>query len=77
MAWSNLSKVEPRFVRFLKLLCKIYVNVPFLEALKEALFYFKFSKELFSKKGKLEEVTAVPMGEGRSAILRSKSPSKL
>jgi len=30
------SKLEPRFVRFLYLLRKIYVDTPFLESLKEA-----------------------------------------
>jgi len=34
VAWSKLSKLKP-FARFLELLRKIYVNIPFLEALKQ------------------------------------------
>ena len=58
-------------MRFLKLLHNIYVEVPFLEALKEAVSYLKFLRELLSKKGKLEEVSAVPMGEVCNVILQS------
>jgi len=49
-------------VKFLELLRKVYVNIPFLNALEEAPSYLRFLKEL-SKKGKLEEVTTVPIGE--------------
>jgi len=36
VAWSQLSKFEPRFALFLDILRRIYAGVPFLEALKEA-----------------------------------------
>jgi len=41
VAWAKLSKLEPRFARFLDLMRRIYVNVPFVEALKEALAYLR------------------------------------
>ena len=51
---------------------------PVLGGLKEAPTYLKFLRELLSKKGKLEEdLIENPMGEVCSAILLSKSPSKL
>jgi len=42
---------------------------PFLEALKEAPSYLKFLRELISKKGKVEEVTAVPIREIYNVVL--------
>jgi len=64
-------------MKFLQFLHKIYVNILFLEALKEALFYLKFFKEPLSRKSKPKEVSAVPMDEVCSEILQSKSPFKL
>jgi len=37
VAWGKLSKLEPRFARFLDVQRRIYANDPFLEALKKAL----------------------------------------
>jgi len=46
--------LEPRFMQFLKVLRRIYVNALFLEALKEAPAHLKFLRKILSKKGKLE-----------------------
>ena len=60
------------------MLRRIYVNDPFLEALKEAPTYLKFLRELLSEKDNLEEeLTEVLMGEVCSAMLYGKSPSQL
>ena len=48
---------------------RIYVNASFLDALKEALAYFRFLRELLSKKGKLVTITKIPIGEVSSAVL--------
>ena len=42
---------------------KICVDVPFLEALKEASSYLKLLRELLLKKGKVEEFTMVLVGD--------------
>ena len=74
--WSNLSKLKPRFAQFIDILRRIYVNVPFLETLKEALTYLKFLKELLSKQGKREVgITEPLMEELCRAVLQSKSLS--
>ena len=56
VAWSKLSKLEPKFMQFLDVLKRIYASVPFLEALKETSTYLKFLRELLSKKEEPEEV---------------------
>jgi len=76
VALSKPSKLNSAFARFSDVLRKLYVNVPFLEALKEAPSYLKFLRELFSKKGELEEVLAISIGDICSVVLQSKSPSK-
>jgi len=77
VAWSKLSKFEPRFMRFLNVLRRIYVSVLFLEALKEAPTYLKFLRELLFKKGELREASVAPIGEACIAILQIRPPSKL
>ena len=48
---------------------KIYVDVSFLNDLKEALFYLKFLRGLLSKKVKLEEALGAPIREVCSMVL--------
>jgi len=55
------SKLQPRMLRFLYLLKKLNINVPFLEILKEALFYLKFLRELLSKRSESLEALVVFM----------------
>jgi len=56
-------------VRFLDVLRRIYVNAPFSEALKEALTYLKFLRELLSMKTKPGDISVTPIGEAYSVIL--------
>jgi len=48
---------------------RIYVNAPFLEALKEAPTYLKFLRELLSRKGKPRNVSMASIGEVYNALL--------
>jgi len=73
---GKLSQFEPRFARFLDILRWVYVNAPFLEALKVALAYLKFLRELLSKKGEHGGTIVVPIREVCSSVLQSQSPSK-
>ena len=77
MAWAKLSKLKPRLVRFLDVLRQIYADAPFLKALKKAPVYFKFLRELLSKKGEPEGIPVVPVGEVCGSVLQSQSSLKL
>ena len=59
------------------ILKRVYADTPFLEALKQAPTYFKFLRELLSKKDEPKGILVVPMGQLYSLILQSQSPSKL
>lgn len=56
-------------VRFLDVLKKINLNVPFLEVLKEVPSYLKFLRELLSKRGDPEEVSVASIRELCSVVL--------
>jgi len=55
----------------------VHVNIPFLEAPKEAPSNLKFLRELLSKKGKLEKVNMIPIREMCSTVIQNKLPSSL
>ena len=76
LTWSQLLPLEPRFARFLDMLKRIHVSIPFLEALKEAPIYLRFLRELLFKKRELKEVSVPPIEEAYCAILQNGSPSK-
>ena len=64
-------KLEIRMVRFINVLKKVNLIVPFLEVLKDVPPYLKFLRELLSKRGDPEEVSVVCIGELCSAVLQS------
>jgi len=68
--------LEPRFARFLVILKRIYVDTPFLEALRATPSYLKFLSELLSKKEE-QGVLVAHIGEVGSALLQRGSPEKL
>ena len=73
---SQLLPLEPQLARFLDMLKRIHVSIPFLKALKEAPIYLSFLREPLSKKRELKEVSVPPIGEAYSAILQNGSSSK-
>ena len=77
LACTKLSKLDPRFTRFLDILKRVYIDTPFLEALRAAPTSLKFLRELLSKKGEHKRPSVAPIGEVVSALLQRGSPEKL
>ncbi|KAJ9141117.1 hypothetical protein P3X46_031692 [Hevea brasiliensis] len=71
------AKLDKQFGKFLEVLQKLYINIPFTEALSQMPSYAKFLKEILSKKRKLEDYGTVALTEECSAILQNKLPPKL
>ena len=63
------SKLKPLMVRFLDLLKKVNINVPFFEILKEVPSYLNFGRGLLSEKGKPDNIPVVVIGKVCSAPL--------
>ncbi|XP_019255161.1 PREDICTED: uncharacterized protein LOC109233751 [Nicotiana attenuata] len=72
------EKLEKCFGRFLEILKKLYVNIPFIEVLIQMPAYAKFLKEILSSKRKLGGGGAivVKLNAYCSAILQNKIPQK-
>jgi len=49
------GKIESQFGKFLDMLKKLHVNVPFEDALSQMPLYAEFLKEILSKKRKIDE----------------------
>ncbi|XP_062075432.1 uncharacterized protein LOC133779493 [Humulus lupulus] len=69
--------LDKKFLKFLEILRKFHINIPFVEALEQMPSYVKFKKEILSKKKKLEDYETVELTEECSAILQKKLPPKL
>jgi len=46
------TRLDSQFVKFLDVLKKLHVNIPFINALSQILMYVKFLKEILSKNKK-------------------------
>ena len=70
------AKEEHKYGKFLEMLKKFHINIPFLEAITDMPSYAKFLKDLLSNKGKLLENAIVALTEECSAIIQNKLPPK-
>ncbi|KAJ9128607.1 hypothetical protein P3X46_034706 [Hevea brasiliensis] len=57
------AKLDKQFGKFLEVLQKLYINIPFIEALSQMSSYAEFLKEILSKKRKLEDYGTVALIE--------------
>ena len=71
------AKLDLQFGKLLEVLKKLYINIPFTEALSQMPSYAKFLKEILSNKRKLEEYETVALTEECSAVIQNKLPAKL
>ncbi|XP_021771500.1 uncharacterized protein LOC110735621 [Chenopodium quinoa] len=71
------AKLEKKFSKFLDILKKLHINIPFLDAISEMPSYAKILKDMLSNKRKLEENTTVALNAECSAILQNTLPKKL
>jgi len=71
------SKLDEKFKKFIEMMNKLYINVPFTEVPTQMPTYAKFLKEILPNKRKLEEDETVNLTEECSAIIQNKLPPKL
>ncbi|KAJ8752916.1 hypothetical protein K2173_008651 [Erythroxylum novogranatense] len=71
------TQFDKQFGRFLEILKKLHINIPFVEAIAQMPSYAKFLKEILSNKRRLEEYATVKLNEECSTILSRKLPPKL
>ncbi|KAI3451360.1 hypothetical protein Pfo_008025 [Paulownia fortunei] len=71
------KRIDSQFAKFLEILKKIHINIPFVDALEQMPNYAKFMKDVMSRKMRLVEFETVNLTEECSAILQKKLPQKL
>lgn len=64
------AKVEAQFKKFMELIKKIHLNVPFIDVLTQMPSYAKFLKENISNKIKLKDHEIVAMTLDSSAMIQ-------
>ena len=69
--------LDKQFAKFLEIFKKLYINIPFVDALAQMPTYAKFVKEILGNKKKLEDYETVKLNEECSAIILNKLPPKL
>ncbi|XP_020235005.1 uncharacterized protein LOC109814900 [Cajanus cajan] len=67
---------ERLFARFLDIIKRLQIYIPFVEALEQMPSYARFMKELLTKKRKLSEDGIVELEAGCSAIIQKSLPQK-
>ncbi|XP_021756140.1 DNA damage-inducible protein 1-like [Chenopodium quinoa] len=71
------AKLEKKYGKFLDILKKLHINIPFLDAISEMPSYAKFLKDMLSNKKRLEENATIALTAECSAILQNTLPKKL
>ncbi|KAG8637923.1 hypothetical protein MANES_15G176756v8, partial [Manihot esculenta] len=66
-----------QFDKFLEILKKLYVNIPFIDALSQIPSYAKFLNDILFKKRRLEEYETMVLTEECNVLLQNKLPLKL
>ncbi|KAL8498600.1 hypothetical protein ACS0TY_021804 [Phlomoides rotata] len=71
------KKLDEKFVKFLEVFKKFFINIPFYDALEQMPNYAKFLEDLISKKRRIEGPKTVKFTEESSEILQRNLPKKL
>ena len=67
---------DRQFSRFMDILKRLQINIPFTEALEQMLTYARFMKELLTKKRKIPDQETVELEAGCSAIIQKSLSQK-
>lgn len=67
----------PQFSRFVEMLKKLHINLPFIDIVTQMPNYANFLKDILANKRTLEDGEIVKLNEECSAILQNKLPPKL
>ena len=63
------NKLDKQFTKFMEVFKKLYINIPFVDALEQMPSYVKFMKDILSKKRRPSDFETVNLTKKCSAIL--------
>ncbi|CAM8936817.1 unnamed protein product [Rhodiola kirilowii] len=73
----NKSNLDAHFQRFVEMLKKLYVTLPFHEVITQNPTYARFLKDIVSNRRVIEEYSMVALNAECSAIVQSRMPRKM
>ncbi|KAG5063732.1 hypothetical protein JHK85_004915 [Glycine max] len=68
---------DGQFDRFVEMLKRVHINIPFIEAISQMPKYAKYLIEIISNKGKLTNFATIGLNEECSGIVLRKLPPKI
>ncbi|CAM8956969.1 unnamed protein product [Rhodiola kirilowii] len=71
------TKLDKEFGKFVDILKRLYVHMPFVDLVSKAPLYNKFLKEILSNKRKIEEDESHPLNHECSALFSKQIPLKM
>jgi len=71
------AKLDYQFDKFLDVLKKLHMNIPFINVLSQIPMYAKFLKDILSKKRKINEHETIALGGECCVVVLNKLPAKL
>ncbi|XP_058008201.1 uncharacterized protein LOC110665340 [Hevea brasiliensis] len=71
------AQLDKQFGKFLEVLKKLYINIPFTDVISQMPSHAKFLRELLSNKRRLEDYETIALTKECSATLQNKLPPKL
>ena len=71
------NKLDNQFGKFMEILKKLHINIPFADTLEKMNSYVTFMKDILANKRKLSDYEIVALLEECSVILQRKLPPKL
>ena len=69
--------LDSQYAKFLNIFKKLEINIPFPKALAQMPYYAKFTKDVISKKRKLDEMGVVSLSTNCNAIIKKNLPQKI
>ena len=70
------KKDDEGFVKFVEMLRRIHINIPFADAISQIPSYANFLNEILTKKRRIDEVDCIPLSGECNSILQGKLPDK-
>ena len=68
------NKLDKQFTKFMEVFKKLHINISFVDPLEQMPSYFKFMKDILSKKRRPSYFETVNLTEESSVILQRKLP---
>jgi GMP synthase PP-ATPase subunit len=71
------AKEEKQFDKFIEIMRQLHINIPLIEAIQQMSNYFKFMKDVLTKRRRIGEFETVALTQECSQMVQGKIPPKI